>query len=376
MLRAIRRLKRVREAESRVERQHRHRVRSPDAGGERRDAGAQHVHPGVVLRHHRPGRDRVQHHRATVLGGTAQLQHPRPQPAHGAQLGDGRELLVAGREPELHQLPGLVDLDPGLRERAQVVRPDREHVAELLHVGGTEVVHRGAVDHQRAAAELPGQLRRHGGRGASVGDRLETTQARSDRVDAQVRSGSESGPLGQSPGHLGERPRSTELVRGRVQDHGRHVEQHALEHGRQVGDAHAGGADLHEQRGGTVLEVRQGGLRGSGGVRVGQHRTDVPTVPTRRWPDRVGKVRHEGPRAQRGHLDAVQGAMGELLPDGVVGIVIGQPTGLPQHGGRGLLPLRHVVVLPLGEREVGFRGHVRRIGTRIRCRPATVKYPT
>ena len=50
---------RVGQPERGVERQHGHRVRAADAGSERRDAGAQHVHPGVVLAHHRPRRDRV-----------------------------------------------------------------------------------------------------------------------------------------------------------------------------------------------------------------------------------------------------------------------------------------------------------------------------
>ena len=44
----------------------------------------------------------------------------------------------------------------------EVVRADGEHVAELLHVGGAEVVHRGAVDDEGAAAELTGEARRLG----------------------------------------------------------------------------------------------------------------------------------------------------------------------------------------------------------------------
>ena len=61
---------------------------------------------------------------AVVRRGAAELEHPRPQPAYGAQLGDRRELLVGGGEPELDQRGGLVDLDPGgRRARAGSARP-------------------------------------------------------------------------------------------------------------------------------------------------------------------------------------------------------------------------------------------------------------
>ena len=51
-------------AERAVERQHGDAVRSPDAGGEGRDRGAEHVDPGVVLAHHRAAGDGVQAHLA------------------------------------------------------------------------------------------------------------------------------------------------------------------------------------------------------------------------------------------------------------------------------------------------------------------------
>ena len=59
VLRAIRRPNASGRAERAVERQHGDRVRSPDAGREGGDGGAEHVHPGVVLAHHRPAGDRV-----------------------------------------------------------------------------------------------------------------------------------------------------------------------------------------------------------------------------------------------------------------------------------------------------------------------------
>ena len=45
-------------------------------------------------------------------GRAAELQHPCPQPACGAQLGDRRELLVGRGVAELDQRRGLVDVEP------------------------------------------------------------------------------------------------------------------------------------------------------------------------------------------------------------------------------------------------------------------------
>ena len=60
----------------------------------------------------------------------------------------------------------------------------------------------------------------------------------------------------------------------------------------------------------------------------------------------------------------------------VVGVVLGEAAGLAQHGGRRLLPLGDVVLLPLGQGQVRVGAHARRIGTGVGARPATVKYPT
>ena len=43
-----------------IEREHQHGVGAADAGAERGERGAQHVHPGVALGHHRQRCDRVQ----------------------------------------------------------------------------------------------------------------------------------------------------------------------------------------------------------------------------------------------------------------------------------------------------------------------------
>ena len=59
VLRAIRRPNASGSAERAVEGQHGDGVGAADAGREGGDGGAEHVHPGVVLAHHRPAGDRV-----------------------------------------------------------------------------------------------------------------------------------------------------------------------------------------------------------------------------------------------------------------------------------------------------------------------------
>ena len=68
---------RVGHAERGVERQHGDRVRSPDAGGEGGDGGAEHVHPRVVLAHHRPAGDDVLALLAAARPRSARARAPR-----------------------------------------------------------------------------------------------------------------------------------------------------------------------------------------------------------------------------------------------------------------------------------------------------------
>ena len=140
----------------------------------------------------------MQGHVAAVLRGAAQLEHPRPHASYGAQLGDRHELLVAGREPELDQPGGLVDRDPGGVEGAQVVRAERQHVAELLHVGGTEVVHGGPVDDQCPAAEPLRELAPPRDQHVGLSDcRDHASHPRTHRIHPEVRPGRQRLPLGE-----------------------------------------------------------------------------------------------------------------------------------------------------------------------------------
>ncbi len=138
----------------------------PTPGGEGGDGAAQHVDPGVLLAGHRPAGDRVQRH---LAGGPAgRLEHARPQPARRPELGDGRELLVGGREAELDQSRAVLDGEARVGEEAEVGDAGRDGPAELLRVAGSLVVQRRAVDHQRADAELE----------AATGDRREQVASR------------------------------------------------------------------------------------------------------------------------------------------------------------------------------------------------------
>lgn len=85
----------------------------------------------------RPGRRR-----------TAGLGHPRPQPAGGAQLGDGQELVGGGRVPELQLPEGLFHRQPALGERPQIGDTSGERAAELLRGGTPGLVVRQGVHGQ------------------------------------------------------------------------------------------------------------------------------------------------------------------------------------------------------------------------------------
>ena len=282
---------RVRHAERGVEGQHGDGVRSPDAGREGRDGGAEHVHPGVVLAHHRAAGHRVLALRAGADGGAAELEDPGPQPAGGAELGDGRELLVGGRVAELDQAGGLVQGDARLGQRPEVRRADGDAVAQLLGVGGTEVVHGGRVDDDAEGARLAGQpghrdqrLRR--GRAASA-----SPHPRPDRVGAEVGAvgGGDAAVLQQGD----ERPGAGDRVGRGVEHDGGQVEEHLGERGGQVPGLEAG-AELDPQRGDAAVEVDQGRLVRRLRVRAGDVGTDVPVTGAR-----GPAVRLHGRRAAR-----------------------------------------------------------------------------
>ncbi len=239
-----------------------------------------------------------------------ELEHARPEPPGGAQLGDGRELLVGGGVAELHQASGVVDGHAGLAEGAQVRRTGGHGPGELLDVGRAAVVDGSRVDDEGADAALARPVRDLGSR---VGGR-----------EAEVGAGVQLAALG---------VRQEAVDVAAVEDDGSEVEQHAVEEGRPVLPA------AHPETGDAALEVDARLLVGELRVGAVDVRPDVPVALPGRTTGGLQAVEEPG-RTQRGDGDAVEGGPGQLLPDQVVAVVLGEPARLAQHG-RGLpLPVR------------------------------------
>ena len=289
----------VRKAQRFVEGDHRDGVGTADTGREGGDGAAQHVDPRIDPAHHRAAGDDVLALRGLRCSGG--VEHPCPQPAGRAQLGDRRELLVGRGVAELDERGGLVHRETGLGEHAEVVHADGHRPAELLGVAGPAIVQRGPVDDRAQDAEAlgPADGVDEGlvDRAAAVRDPLAEHQRRGRvgrQVAARVRvAGGVLEQPGQRLGLLGARP----LQADRCQ-----VEQHALQRDGQVG----AGLEVEVQRGRAVVEVGQGCLVDGPGVLAGQRRTDVPGTGARRagrsWSGRPGRPagRWVPPRSRRG----------------------------------------------------------------------------
>jgi hypothetical protein len=116
-------------------------------------------------------------------------------------------------------------------------------------------------------------------------------------------------------------------------------------------------------------------LGGDVDVRVGEPGADVPAIQLagggraageRSLPgqSRVGEVIGERRSAQGRDADAVQGLVGEEVPDVGVRRVVGEPLRLAQDVSRGLLPLRDVDLDSLGKQnrdDTGIGDHVRSV---------------
>ena len=155
------------------------------------------------------------------------------------------------------------------------------------------------------------------------------------------------------------------------------IEEHALQHRGQVGDVDARRTDLQPERGGAVLEVGQRGcVRGAArrGRRAARGR------PSRHRGPGAGPGR-EGPPPAPGVPSG-----GMSMPSSVECVSSPQTASsgsssprrraLRSTAAASLLPLRDGVLLPVGEEQVRFCAHARRIRTAEVTRPATVKYPT
>ncbi len=289
---------------------------------------------------------------ASGLGDTAQLEEPGPGAAGGAQLRDGRELLVGGGEPHVELVGGGVDVEAGLDEQPQVGGTGEQAVGELLHVGRAGVVHGGGVDDDAARAATLREVRHLDGH-RGVGDRALQADAqhgagvRAERVGAVAGAG--RGRHGLVVEHGVERLGGGERV-GRVLHHdGREVDEDRLQDAGERAGRDGAVAHAEPQRVGTVLEVGDDLLGGDVGVGVGEPGPHVPAVELagrraaareRRLARETGlrQVGREGRGAQRGHADAVERAAGQQTPHVGVGGVVGELLGLAQDSSGGLLP--------------------------------------
>ncbi len=265
-----------------------------------------------------------------ALGVADDLGDPRPEPARGAQLGDGEELVVVGGQPEADLPQGLCDGQPGVGEQPQVGHRGRDGAGQLPGGVGAQVVQGGSVDGDRPHTAARGRAGRHGDhllrrRG------LPAAELRGQRVGAQV------------DGHGGALLR-TQLVEqrqqgfacpgvvgARVEDDGHQVEVHAREQLGELGGRHAGLAHADPQRADPL---------GEGGQHRGVAVTAGNTERLGHLPARVDVAQrvaaaHVGPLAGQRRLGQLV-ERGVERPDGdsVIRRGLQQPLGLvPQLAG-------------------------------------------
>ena len=342
MLRAIRRANGSGPSVERVEREHGDGIRASHPRGERRDGRAQQVHPGVVPAHHRPTGDRV----LTLLHGLrpAQLEHPCPQATGRAQLGDGEELVVGRGIAELEDAHGVVEVDPVVDHPAQVVDAGGQGPAELLGLGGTDVVSGRPVGDQAQGADPQGGAGdRHGVPRPALGLVLEPAPAQraAQRVGSQVGAGSRHDPptldqLLELEGRL------DAVDVAREEDDRGEVEQHPGERLVELVDVHQG-RQLHPEGGHAALEVGQRVGVGQGELApvLAAQVEEGPHVPRSR-PARAAagsKAVEQGGRAEGRDVDPVVRREGQPVPGLRIRLVGTEPPALAQHPGRRLLPV-------------------------------------
>ena len=268
---------RRRQADGGVERQDGDRRGATGRGAEAGEGGAQHVHPGVAPGHHRRGRDGVLDLPARGLRHTGQLGDAGPEPARGAQLGDGEELVRRCGVTELELPAGDVGGEAALLQRPQVGDAGGQRTAQLLGVRPAGVVVGQRVDghrpHAGVLAQAPGDQRLQRGEvGRGTGAGLHRQGVQTEVAEGRGRVGEPVAP---------QRHQLRRRVGGAgagVQHHGGEVEQHVGEDLGQVTGRDAARADAEPERGHAVLEVGQHRLPGRRRVRVGEVLADVPAL--------------------------------------------------------------------------------------------------
>ena len=124
-------------------RQHGDRIRPAEARGEGRDRRAQHVHEGVALGQHSPGRLRI--HEDRLCCETTGLFDARPEQSERSKLCQREKLIGIGTEPERQRGAGGVEFDPRGLQRAQIGKAGCQRERQFLGVRSPGVIDRPAI---------------------------------------------------------------------------------------------------------------------------------------------------------------------------------------------------------------------------------------
>ena len=136
--------------------QYRNGIGAAEAGGDRGDGLAQHVHVRVALRHHSPrgfGDDE-----GGLRRKPADLFDPRPKFPHRAELGDGEEFVGIGGKTEIDHAARVIERAAARFQRPKVGDGDSERIRQLLRFRAARIVDHPAVrGRERPAKALRGE---------------------------------------------------------------------------------------------------------------------------------------------------------------------------------------------------------------------------
>ena len=141
----------IRQSQRQRMRQHGDGIGAAKSGGECRHGRAQHVHVGVSLGQHAPGRfgcdeNGLRRHPTGCLD-------PRPQQAKRAEFRDRQELIGICAEPECQRVTRAFEHDAAGFHGPQIGEGDRQCESQFLRLRSTGIVHRTAIGKREWALE-------------------------------------------------------------------------------------------------------------------------------------------------------------------------------------------------------------------------------
>ena len=142
---------RIGKAERRREGQDADRIRPGDPGRKGRERRPQHISMRVAPRRHAPGRLRRKLDR--FRNATAGLLDPRPKAAHGAELGNGQELVGIGDQEKAESRAGPIEAPSVALQGAQIGDAGRQREGELLSFARAGLMRRTPVDARETPSE-------------------------------------------------------------------------------------------------------------------------------------------------------------------------------------------------------------------------------